>query len=276
MSDEKRKGLSRDLPDCHALFKAKHLHALRGILDSARARQFFLDSAGLFIEPAEKGVFLIASDGWVVGVIYDPEGYANKPFRALLPEMFCARAAPAAPLQVFSEGPADIELPEWAQPSDVRIAPVCALIFPQMNHPSVEDPRYAPALASVRIETGKEWREDDFRLQEDKKIPWRTALSGPFGAHGAICISPRVPAVFDALSDLCGDRAAASFSISFHERPFGPHVLRLKGVPEFCGAFMGQKFVEPDPLPEWLSWAPHDANTEPASVHPFPAKGDSA
>lgn len=269
MSD-KRKGPFDDLPNCHAVFKAKHLHALRGILDSARKRQLFRLPTGLFIEPAEKGVFLVATDGWSIGVIYEPEGYANKPFRALLPERFCARAAPATPLEVFSEGPAEIDLPEWAQPAEIRITPVCALILPEMNHPSIEDPETAPALACVQIETGNHWRVEDFRLQEDEKVPWRPQFSGPFGAHGSICITPRIPAVFDSLRDLSSERQNASFSVVFHENPGGPHIVRVNGSDGFVGAFMGQRFKKPDPMPEWLSWPPHGVKVDPESAHTPP------
>lgn len=276
MGDEKRKSGLDDLPKCHARFKAKHLHALRGILDSARERGFFDQRIGLFVEPAEKGIFLIATDGWSLGVIHDPDGWANKPFWALLPAVFCARAAPAAPLQVFCEGPAEVELPEWAQPGDVLIMPVCAMIRAQMQHPAEEDPECGYVLASFPIETGNCWREDDFRLKEDAKISWRELFAGPCGAHGSLCINPRILAAFGPLRELSAEGRNARFSIELHEDAGGPHLVRVNGVSEFVGAFMGQKFVEPDPLPEWLSWAPHGANAEPASGHPFPAKGDSA
>lgn len=276
MSDEKNKGGLDDLPKCQARFKAKYLHALRRILESARERQFYDRGIGFFVEPTERGVFLIATDGWSLGVIHDPDGVANKPFWALLPANFCARAAPAAPLQVFSEGPEEVELPEWAQPGDVLIMPICAMITAQMLHPAEENPEYGYVLANVRIETGNCWREDDFRLKEDAKIPWRRQFAGPFGKHGSLCFNPQIPAVFGPLRELVAEDRSAGFSIELNENVQGPHLIRVNGVSEFVGAFMGQKFVEPDPLPEWLSWAPHGAKAEPASVHPFPGNNAGA
>lgn len=245
-----------DLPNCHARFKARYLNALRGLLNAAREVAFSQPSAGLFIEPAAKGCFLIASTGKTMGVIHDADGFANKPFRALLPKEFCWRCAPPAPVQMFLEGPYELPLPEWAQPGDVDIFPVCALLMPQMDHPSVEDKGYAPALANARIETSNHWREDDFRLFEGATLPWRKIFDRESGARDTLNIDPRYVALFQSLEEVDPNGYAWGFQMDFPARDDQAVIIRAREMPEFIGAVMPQKACEYPPLPDWIAIEP--------------------
>jgi hypothetical protein len=257
--------MTEKLTKCHARFKAKYLHAVRRILDRAREMQFLRGTVGLFVEPMPQGCLLIATNGHAIAIIHDASGFANKPFRMLLPKAFVERAAPPKPLQVFIEGPDEIEWPEWAQPGDVFITPICALIFGAMHHPDVEDLEYAPALANVVVSNGNEWRDDDFRLFEDKTIPWRKAISQARGAQGRVCIDPDLMSVFAPLADLGGHLSqVGQFSLDFASSDDGPIIVRNRNAPEFYGAIMPLKAFDAEPTPEWVTATPAPKSNEPA------------
>ncbi|MBM3553602.1 MAG: hypothetical protein FJX45_18095 [Alphaproteobacteria bacterium] len=255
MTDKTSRADKPPYPDCHARFKARYLNALRGLLNDTRERAFVTPSAGLFIEPADPGCFLIASTGKAIGVIYDASGFANRPFRALLPRGFCFRARPPEPLHVFAEGPAEIELPEWAQPGDVHITPVCALLFPKMNHPIVEDEHNAPALANVMIETGNHWREGDFRLFENAYLPWRALFQRDAGPLERLHIDLGFLELFRTVEEITPDETYR-FALDFAGDSKGVVIVRAESAPEFIGAINPQKPFDVPPLPSWLSSAP--------------------
>ncbi|MGJ0505645.1 MAG: hypothetical protein ACR652_00635 [Methylocystis sp.] len=267
----------RELPDCHAIFKAKYLYAARAILASGRQR--LEPRAGLYIEPAEEGgVFVIAIGGPSLAIFYDCEGIANRRFRAQFPEEFVARCAPAR-VEMFLEGRVFVDLPEWAQPSDVHILPVCALLFAGMNHPAWGGDDDKPCLAHVMIETGNVIRAEDFRLDADKGLPWRMIFSRARGALSQICFAPERLANFDPVYDLFPEDEKKQFQVEFGDGPESPLFLRLPGVPEFIGALMPQKFIEADRLPVWATigtLASSDApNVTPFTRHAPDGSGES-
>jgi hypothetical protein len=258
MGERKTEAKRDELPDIYARFKSEYLHALRRILDAARERQLYR-SVGLIVEPApDGGALIVATDGVAVGVFHDRDGCVNKPFRAMLPKRFLDRCAPPAPVEMFCEGSDERELPEWAQPGDVHLYPIAAMLCGRMPYPDVDDAEDGPILANVMIETGNHWREEDFRVDERPPVAWRRAFvrdNAPVDA-ATINLNPFVAEYFSPVMDLAqrrdceGGIAAISRSAPIGEqRAF---ILQVSGLPEFVGAFMPMRPWAPPALPDFI------------------------
>lgn len=239
-----------------ARFKAKYLHALRYILDEAEEGSL-IRGVGLLIEPApDGGVLLIATDGGALAVIHDATGHASQPFRALLPRRFRQRCAPAKPLEIFDEGEDTIELPEWAQPGDVYLLEICAVLFPQMNHPDISDAFDGPALANVRAADGGAWKAEEYRLDDCDLLDWRR----PFSEKRADIVphaylSPSLFSVFHPFREL-GAREhnglQPSLALKFGDG-VSPAIVKVEGLPNFIGAIMPLRaFDVPPGLPDFI------------------------
>lgn len=249
-----------------ARFKAKYLHALRLILDEAEEGSL-MRGVGLLIEPAlDGGVLLIATDGRALAVIHDATGHASRPFRALLPKRFRERCAPAKPLEVFLEGEDAIELPEWAQPGDVHLFDICAVLFPQMNHPDIGDDFDAPALANVRAAGGETWRREDYRLDDRPLLDWRKPFSESTTdtvphAH----LSPSLFAVFHPFRELGANEHHGflpGLALKFGEGT-APAIVKIEALPNFIGAITPLRaFDVPPGLPDFIRRPVQPATSE--------------
>jgi hypothetical protein len=248
------KSSSDDLPKIRARFKAKYLHALREILVSASERRFF-SPAGVYLEPCEQGgVLIIATDGHALAVLRDPDGEVNKPWKVHLPQAFVDRCAPPAPVAVFCEGPDEIELPEWAQPGEVYLYGIAAMLFSQMNHPKFEDLNYAPVLASVPIETGNHWRESDYRVEETREtFQWRRPLDAAPAPGERFYLQPSVLATFQPIFEQARRDAEKPPALALEPRENMVIRVFIDGFADFVGVVMGMTPFEPAPLPPFAA-----------------------
>lgn len=271
----KAKGSLDDLPKTFARFRADYLHALRAILDLAEDR-YFERQVGLTIEPAKGGgVLLIATDGHVLAVLHDKAGRANKPFRAILPKAFRARAAPPEPVSMYWEGSFAYEPPEWMQPGDVLLHPAGALILGKTRHPSEHQQDNGAALAHVLIETGNHWRDTDFRVDETEPLNWRAAFAGPRAKVERGFLLPEYFAVFAPIFDLAGTSGPTSVAIEFAETEIAPAIVTMRGFDNFIGAISPMRRFEPSPRPAFLTErfeAPAQPAAPPAPTSPEQAQ----
>jgi hypothetical protein len=254
--------MSKELPKISARFSAKYLHALCAILDAAQDRAAF-SSAGLYIEPAQPGVLIVATTGTVIAVLRDLEGHANKPFKVNLPKFFRERCAPAKPVAMFDQGwNLEFDPPEWMQPGEVYLTGICALLFSQMNHPSIEGEDDSPCMANVLIETGNTIRATDYRIDEDKTIAWREAIAGDDAETGALFVDPSLYALFTPIAELGG--GDAFFVLKTRgDRLKRPLLVQLHKLPNFVGAIME---LRPFPLFDMPDWAEVPPPAEEPSV----------
>jgi hypothetical protein len=244
------KSSSDDLPKIRARFKAKHLHALREIIANSRGRSF-CGPAGLYLEPCEQGgVLIIATDGHALAALRDPDGEVNKPFKVHLPKAFVDRCAPPAPVAVFCEGPDEIELPEWAQPGEVYLYEIAAMLFSQMNHPKFEDLKYAPVLANLPIETGNHWRETDYRVEEPREtFSWRRPLEAAPAPGERFYLQPSVFATFQPIFEQACRDADKPLALALEPRENMVIRVFIDGFPDFVGVVIGMTPFTPPPLP---------------------------
>ncbi len=247
--------MTKDLPNAHAHFHSRYLHALRAILDSAddvRATR----PLGLILEPAPGGgVLVVATDGVALAVLHDRAGYANAPMRVSLPASFRDRCAPAKPVRMFWEGFYERALPEWAQPGDVVITPVCAILTPAMQMPDIELGE-GPCLENVMIETGDVWSLDDYRVDLAKPVDWRKIFEKAAAQTGAATTAlywqPAAFNMFQPILELSASRSEAVVAVEFTGAG-SPALVRVPTVPEFMGCFMPMKAVEAAAgLPEFV------------------------
>lgn len=257
-TDKPAEAPGHKLPSTHAMFKARYLHALRLILDDCQEEQM-IRKIGLLIEPhPEGGVLVIATNGSVLAALHDPDGFANTPFRALLPPAFRAACAPPPGITKYSQGESWVEpLPEWAQPSDVHILPIAVYLSPQMDHPNDEDTD-GPMLAHALIETGNRWRIKDYRIDESPLLDWRKVFSTPVqGPPEHISLNPRLMGMFDPLTELPGHEGG-SLRLSFTGAET-PVIVSISNLPNFIGVIMPQRQTEFPPLPVWAATAGREA-----------------
>jgi hypothetical protein len=241
-----------------ARFKAKYLHALRFLLDSAEA-DFYRPHYGLSVEPEPAGgVILVATNGFALAAIHDENGFASAPFRAMLPWTFRARCALPPPIAFVDDadlGPVD--LPEWAQPGDVLLSDLSALLFARQPRPMSDDGGAPATLARAPIATGDHWREGEYRIDAGPLPDWRTIFDAP-ASNAAPAprafISPELYGMFELLRELAATRNYGLMpAASLEYRGEGaPVIVTIDHLPNFIGAIAPMTPFDPPPPPDFL------------------------
>ncbi|WP_210178244.1 hypothetical protein, partial [Methylosinus sp. R-45379] len=167
------------------------------------------------------------------------------------------RCAPAKPVAMFDQGwNLEFDPPEWMQPGEVYLHGVCALLFPQMNHPEIEGGENAPCMAHVMIEDGNTIRADDYRIEDEgKTLPWREAIAGDDADCSAIFMNPSLYALFAPIAELGeGDtHFVLKASADAMKRPL---LVQIDKLPNFIGAIMGTRPFPLFDMPDWATVPP--------------------
>ena len=210
---------------------------------------------GVLIEPHPAGgVLLIATDGHVMGVLYDRTGHATGPMTVQLPDALIDACKPPKLRALWQEGEeVTPDPPAWMEPDKVFLTTVGCFVAPlDKNAPGM--------LYSQGAETSNVYRPDDFRLlvgTKRKSLDWRMIIpAGPLSLETPLNFDPIILSKFQAVSELCGDNPG--LVIFGSPDPEKAIVIRCREFPDFWGCAMAMRppHDAPDAFPSWLSSQP--------------------
>lgn len=164
------------LPSGSCSFDASLVSFLAAAIDHNCFRYF--EVGGISVIPhILGGVHLVATNGIVVCIAYDPKGKVTEGgMRLMLPKTVLDMCKKQQPISFESCG-AEYrnELPNWCQPGCIAVAGGVAMIFPKSAPPDIDlGANESPLFWSSYAETSKLYRGDDFRI--GKTFPWSQIL----------------------------------------------------------------------------------------------------
>lgn len=222
----------------------------------------FETARGIFIEPAEEGVILVASNGHALCAFHDVEGQATGPVRFLLPPRIvdACRKPVMQPLYDANGDDWCAKPPAWMTPGRLFLHTVSCYVYPaeQPTHLEGWNAEMGAHFASAMIETGNVWREADYRVLGEKYIGWRKAFEGSrTQTTSPISLNVKTQSLFAGLADIADNGELLTYEVG---APDEAVIVRSKAVPEFMGAIMPTRAICDTPLPAWVS-APQSAAT---------------
>lgn len=154
------------LPTGHCCFDASLVPFLAAAIDHNCYRYF--DIGGISIIPhLLGGVYLLASNGIVACIAYDPEGKVTEGgMRLMLPKAVLDLCKKKPPIEFESCGAVyKNELPDWCQLGHVTVLGGVAMIFPKSTPPDIDlEEGETPLIWSAYAETSNLYQGHDFRI----------------------------------------------------------------------------------------------------------------
>ncbi|WP_431861456.1 hypothetical protein [Azospirillum sp.] len=239
----------KDLPEMFtASVAAKYIPVL-----AAFAGDFEIPRVqGIYIEPVETGVVLVATDGHTICAFHDETGHATRPIRAVLPPHVidaCRRPKLPRPFDMGG-GEWEVDPPGWMLPGKLFLH--TAGCWVQTAADPSEDPDWtdesASVLAHAIIETGNVWRADDYRIIDKPYVTWRASFQPTAASVDGMTVNTALISRFGALSDLHPQGACLTLNFAGSA---GPITVTSIAIPEFIGAVMPMRLSNTRPLPEW-------------------------
>jgi hypothetical protein len=214
----------------------------------------FEKARGIFIEPADEGVILVATNGHALCAFHDAKGQSGGPVRFLLPPRIvdACRKPVIQPLYDANHDDWQASPPAWMVPGQLFLHTVGCYVYPeeQPTHLYGWNAEMGAHFASAMIETGNVWRETDYRVLGEQYMDWRKAFEGERKhATSPISLNIKTQSLFAGLGDLSDGGELLTYEVG------GPNdavIVRSKAVPEFIGAIMPTRVICDAPLPAWV------------------------
>lgn len=233
-----------------AFVSAKYIPIIAGFCTDIE----FETARGIFIEPAEQGVIIVATNGHALCAFHDVEGQATGPVRFLLPPRIVDACRKPVMQTLYDANRDDwcAKPPAWMMPGQLYLHTVACYVYPaeQPTHLEGWSAEMGAHFASAMIETGNVWRETDYRVLGDKHFNWRKAFEGAREhATAPISLNVKTQSLFAGLADIADDGELLTYEVG---APNEAVIVRSKKVPEFIGAIMPTRVICDEPLPEWV------------------------
>ena len=246
------------LPSGSCRFDASLVPFLASAIDHNCFRYF--EVGGISVIPhILGGVHLVATNGVVACIAYDPKGKAPESgMRLMLPRTAIDLCKKQKPISFESCG-AEYrnELPDWCQPGLVTVLGGVVMISPKNTPPDIDlGADESPLFWSSYAETNRLYRSNDFRI--GKTFPWTGILSKFKEEKSVARYSVGVSAMARATDAM--DKSSVEFwdilprggiTVFIPTDPISPKLAIV-----LANAKGGERFLSPvSGLPEWLDEA---------------------